>query len=137
MPPPSKLDQAGPAKILYIEDTAENRSLVRRLLGRYPNITYLEAESAEAGIELARRERPDIVLMDIRLPGMSGIEALGVLRADAVLRTVPVIGLTGAAMPYEAAAIRAAGFDGYITKPFRIPTLLTALTAALARRAKS
>jgi signal transduction histidine kinase/ActR/RegA family two-component response regulator len=133
-PAPADLDRVESAKILYVEDTAENRSLVRRLLARYPNIVYLEAESAETGIEMARHERPDAILMDMRLPGMSGIEALAVLRADDTTRAIPVIGLTGAAMPHEAEAINAAGFDGYITKPFRIPTLLAALTEALGRR---
>jgi signal transduction histidine kinase/ActR/RegA family two-component response regulator len=128
------LDQVGAAKILYVEDMPENRTLVRRLLARYSNIAYLEADSAEAGIEVARRERPDVILMDMRLPGMTGLEALKILRADAATGAIAVIGLTGAAMPHEAAAINAAGFDGYITKPFRIPTLLAKLAAVLGQR---
>lgn len=131
------LNQVGPATILYVEDTLENRALVRRLLGRFPNIRYLEAESAETGIEMARRERPDVVLMDMRLPGMSGLEALRLLRADPATRAMTVIGLTGAAMPHEAQEIRGAGFDGYITKPFRIAILLDALVQALDRRARA
>jgi CheY-like chemotaxis protein len=130
------LHQVGPATILYVEDTAENLALVRRLLGRFANIRYLEAETAELGIEVARREKPDVILMDMRLPGMSGIEALAVLRADPATQGMTVIGLTGAAMPHEAREIKVAGFDGYITKPFRIATLLEALVQALDRRAR-
>lgn len=127
------LHQVGPATILYIEDTLENLTLVRRLLSRFANIRYLEAETAELGIEIARRERPDVVLMDMRLPGMSGIAALAVLRADPATQGMTVIGLTGAAMPHEAQEIKVAGFDGYITKPFRIAALLEALVQALDR----
>lgn len=129
------LDQVGAATVLYIEDTLENLALMRRLLARYPNITYLEAESAELGLEIARREKPDIILMDMRLPGMSGIEALRAVRADPAIAGTAVIGLTGAAMPHEAEEIGAAGFDGYITKPFRIANLLATLAATLSRRA--
>lgn len=128
------LRDIGAATILYVEDTPENRTLVRRLLGRYANIKYLEAESAESGIEIARREMPDVVLMDMRMPGMSGIEALHVLRADPRTRHIPIVALTGAAMPDEAVEIGSAGFDGYITKPFRIGDLLAKLIAVIERR---
>lgn len=128
------LDQVGRATVLYIEDTPENLALVRRLLARYANITYLEAESAELGLEMARREKPDIILMDMRLPGMSGIDALKALRADPAIAGITVIGLTGAAMPHEAEEIAVAGFDGYITKPFRIAHLLAVLAEKLSRR---
>jgi len=131
------LGQVGPATVLYVEDTPENRTLVRRLLGRFANIRYLEAETGEVGLEVARRELPDIVLMDMRLPGISGIEALRVLRSDPLTRSMTVIGLTGAAMPHEAAEIRQAGFDGYITKPFRIGVLLDTLTKALDRKTRA
>jgi signal transduction histidine kinase/ActR/RegA family two-component response regulator len=128
------LESVGPATVLYVEDTPENLALMRRLLGRYANITYLEAESAELGLEIARRQRPDLILMDMRLPGMSGLEALKALRADPATAAIAVIGLTGAAMPHEADEINAAGFDGYITKPFRIAILLATLTEMLSRR---
>jgi hypothetical protein len=128
------LRDAGPVTVLYVDDTAENRALVRRLLGRYVNVRYLEAESGEQGIEIARRERPDVILMDMRMPGMSGIEALRILRADAPTSDLAVIALTGAAMPHEADEINAAGFDGYLTKPFRINALLAQLVGTLERR---
>jgi len=133
---PHSLHDVGQVSILYVEDTVENRNLVRRLLGRYPNVRYLEAESGEQGIELARRERPDIILMDMRMPGMSGLEALKLLRADTRTKDLAVIALTGAAMPHEAEEINAAGFDGYVVKPFRIGTLLSQLVAVLERRTR-
>jgi len=137
-PQPSKehssLRDIGTVTILYIEDTPDNLALVRRILGRYPNVRYLEAEAAELGIEIALRERPDVILMDMRMPGMSGLDALRVLRSDPRTRDLPVIALTGAAMPHEASTIRKAGFDGYVTKPFRISTLLSQLVGALEKR---
>lgn len=128
------LDKVGRATVLYIEDTPENLALVRRLLARYPNIVYLEAENAELGLDIARREKPDIILMDMQLPGMSGVEALKVLRADSAIAGIAVIGLTGAAMPAETTEAGAASFDGYITKPYRIAQLLAVLADKLSRR---
>jgi CheY-like chemotaxis protein len=131
---PVSLDKVGPATVLYIEDTPENLALVRRLLARYPNTAYLEAESAELGLDIARREKPDIILMDMNLPGMSGGEALKVLRADPAIAEIVVIGLTGAALPAEATAADAGGFNGYIAKPYRVAQLLAVLAEKLSRR---
>ena len=89
---------------------------MRDVLG-FAGFVTLEARDAEAGIELARSQRPDVVLMDINLPGMTGFEALAALRADALTASIPVLAVTAYAMKDDRARILAAGFDGYLEKP--------------------
>jgi two-component system, cell cycle response regulator DivK len=84
----------------------------------------LEASDGEEGIELARSHRPDLILMDVQLPGMDGVEALGRLRADAATATIPVVALTAFAMKDDRERFLAAGFRGYLEKPISVRELL-------------
>jgi CheY-like chemotaxis protein len=119
--------------ILIIEDHEKNRKLVRDVL-RHKGYRTVEAETAEEGIELAREARPALILMDIQLPGMDGIEAFVRLRSDPATRAIPVIAVTASAMTEEQLKIREAGFDGYQQKPISIMPFLAAVRAVLKRR---
>lgn len=105
--------------ILLIEDNVANRTLIRDVL-KFKGYQILEAETAEEGIKLAREKRPALVLMDFQLPGMNGIEAFDVLRANAATRPIPVIAVTASAMPEDRQRMLAAGFDGVQTKPIHV-----------------
>jgi two-component system cell cycle response regulator DivK len=105
--------------ILVVEDNALNKKLLRDVLDAR-GYRVLVSETAEEGLELARTRLPALILMDIALPGMSGIEALRELRSDAATRHIPVIAVTASAMPMERSQILAEGFDGYQTKPLSI-----------------
>ena len=118
--------------ILVVEDNEKNRKLVRDVL-RFKGYRILEAETGEDGIRLAREHGPRLVLMDIQLPGMDGIEALRRLRADAVTRAIPVIAVTASAMDHDRQKIMAAGFDGYQSKPLNVKEFMAAVEAMLAR----
>jgi CheY-like chemotaxis protein len=109
--------------ILIIEDNEKNLKLVRDLL-QVKGYHTLEAGAAEAGVELARRHSPQLILMDIQLPGMDGVTALGHLKAEPVTARIPVIALTAFAMDDERQRFRTAGFDGYLAKPIDIRELL-------------
>jgi len=109
----------GNKTILVIEDNELNRKLVRAIFqGSQYNI--LEAIDAEAGIRMARKERPDLILMDLQLPGMDGLSAARLLKQDPALKQIPVIALTSRAMEGDAKKALEAGCDGYITKPIGI-----------------
>jgi two-component system cell cycle response regulator DivK len=95
--------------------------------------TVLSATDAEAGLSLARDEHPSLILMDIQLPGMDGLEATSLLKGDEATRTIPVLALTALAMKGDEERIRAAGCDGYISKPMRYQEFLASITAQLAR----
>src|ERR687888_159213 len=105
--------------ILIIEDNEKNLKLVRDLL-QVKGYRTLEAGTGELGVELARRHTPRLILMDIQLPGLDGVAALGQLKADPTTASIPVIALTAFAMPDDRQRFRAAGFDGYLVKPMNI-----------------
>jgi two-component system cell cycle response regulator DivK len=109
--------------ILIVEDNEKNLKLVRDLL-QVKGYQTLEAGTAEQGIELARRHTPQLILMDIQLPGMDGVAALGQLEADPTTAQIPVIALTAFAMKDDRERFRSAGFDGYLVKPINIRELL-------------
>jgi two-component system cell cycle response regulator DivK len=117
--------------ILIIEDNEKNMKLVRDVL-QVKGYTTVEAGNAEDGIVLARERKPDLVLMDIHLPGMNGIEALKVLRADASTAAIPIIAVTASVMQQDRTLITEAGFDAYVPKPINIKEFLDAVKAALA-----
>lgn len=119
--------------ILIIEDNEKNRKLVRDVL-QFKGYQTLEAETGEDGVRLAREHRPALVLMDIQLPGIDGIAALGQLRSDPATRAIPVLAVTASAMTHDRQKIMAAGFDGYQTKPIRVTEFLDAVRATLERR---
>jgi two-component system cell cycle response regulator DivK len=118
--------------IVLIEDNERNRKLARDVL-THQGYRVAEAESAEDGLALVARERPSLILMDIHLPGIDGIEALRRLRADAATRTIPVIAVTASAMTHDRQKILAAGFDGYQSKPISVRPFLAAVREALDR----
>jgi two-component system cell cycle response regulator DivK len=120
------------AKVLIIEDNATNMTLAMFLL-QSAGHTVLSATDAEAGLMLARDEHPDLILMDIQLPGMDGLQATMILKRDEVTRAIPVIALTALAMKGDEERIRAAGCDGYIAKPMRYQEFLATIAAQLAR----
>jgi len=118
------------ATILIVEDNVTNMKLSTFLL-ESAEYTVLAATNAESGLTLAREQRPDLILMDIQLPGMDGLEATTLLKADEATRRIPVIALTALAMKGDEERIRAAGCDGYIGKPMRYKDLLATITAQL------
>src|ERR1700689_3859636 len=118
------------ATILVVEDHPDNMTLAVLLL-RSAGHTVLSAIDAEAGLTLARAELPNLILMDIQLPGMDGLEATALLKADSATRKIPVIALTALAMNGDEERIRAAGCDGYISKPTGIQQFLTTIAAQL------
>ncbi len=103
-------------KILVIEDNELNMKLVRALL-TLGNFSMLEATDAEAGIQMARQHLPDLILMDIQLPGMDGLEATKIISNDAELKDIPIVALTSYAMQGDKEKAKAAGCIDYITKP--------------------
>jgi CheY-like chemotaxis protein len=117
-------------KILYIEDTENNRILVERRLRR-SGYDVVSAEDAENGLELAARERPDLILMDMGLPGLDGWEATLRLKADPALRHIPVFALTAHAMAGDRERSLAAGCDDYDVKPFDFGRLLEKIRARI------
>ncbi len=119
--------------ILIVEDNEKNRKLVRDVL-QFKGYRTEEAETAEEGIRLAQESRPALILMDIQLPGMNGIEALGRLRADPRTKKIPVIAVTASAMTHDRQKIMAAGFDGYQSKPINVKEFLVAVREMLDRK---
>jgi two-component system cell cycle response regulator DivK len=120
--------------IVLIEDNEKNRKLARDVL-THQGYRVAEAESAEDGLALVARERPALILMDIHLPGIDGIEALRRLRADAGTRDIPVLAVTASAMTHDRQKILAAGFDGYQSKPISVRPFLAAVRETLDRAA--
>jgi two-component system, cell cycle response regulator DivK len=120
------------ARVLIIEDNPTNLTLATFLL-QSAGHTVLSATDAEAGLTLARAERPNLILMDIQLPGMDGLDATLQLKQDEATRAIPVIALTALAMKGDEERIRAAGCDGYIAKPMRYQEFLATVAAQLAR----
>jgi len=120
------------ATILVIEDNPDNMFLTTMLLNGEGH-TVLSAVDAEAGLAMARDQQPQLILMDIQLPGMDGLEATAVLKADPVTRSIPVIAITALAMKGDEERIRAAGCDGYISKPMGVQDFLATVAAHLTR----
>jgi two-component system cell cycle response regulator DivK len=120
------------ATVLVVEDIPTNMTLAVFLLESAGH-RVLSATDAEAGLTLARREQPNLILMDIQLPGMDGLEATALLKAADDTRAIPVIALTALAMMGDEERIRAAGCDGYIGKPMGYQEFLATVAAQLAR----
>jgi len=105
--------------VLIVDDNEKNMKLARDVLG-FAGFRILEAVSAEEAIALAHEHVPDVILMDIRLPGMDGTTALGRLKGEARTAAIPVVALTSFAMKGDRERFLAAGFDGYLEKPIRV-----------------
>ncbi|HEV8642574.1 MAG TPA: response regulator [Methylomirabilota bacterium] len=118
--------------ILIVEDNEKNRKLLRDVL-QFRGYQTVEAETGEDAVRLARERHPALILMDIQLPGINGITALGQLRSDPTTRAIPVIAVTASAMTHDRQKIMAAGFDGYQTKPINVKEFLAAVQAILSR----
>ena len=121
-----------PALVLIVEDNPRNMKLVRDLLD-HAGYRTLGVSSAEEGIELARSRRPDLVLMDVQLPGMDGVEALARLRAEPDVGEMPIVALTAFAMKDDRERFLAAGFDEYIEKPLNVREFPEQVSAILGR----
>jgi two-component system, cell cycle response regulator DivK len=120
------------ATVLIVEDNAANMTLAVFLLESVGH-KVLSATDAESGMKLARSEQPNLILMDMQLPGIDGLEATAQLKRDEATRLIPVIALTALAMKGDEERIRAAGCDGYIAKPMRYKEFLTAVSDGLVR----
>jgi two-component system cell cycle response regulator DivK len=120
------------AKVLIVEDNAGNMKLTTFVL-QSAGYTVLGASTAEAALTLARDEQPNVILMDIQLPGMDGLAATGLLKQADATRGISVIALTALTMKGDEERIRAAGCDGYIAKPMRYKELLDYISSQLAR----
>ena len=118
--------------LLCVEDNPANLLLVEKLLERRPDIRLLVAKDGVRGIEMARAARPDVILMDINLPGISGLVALGILAEDPETASIPVIALSANAMPDDIEKGLAAGFFRYLTKPIKVNKFMNTLDSALA-----
>jgi two-component system, cell cycle response regulator DivK len=114
-------------QILVVEDNERNMKLVRELL-EATGYRALEAATGSQALELARERLPDLVLMDIRLPDIDGVEALSQLRADERTASIPVLAVTAQAMHGDRERFLAAGFDGYLSKPIDVGQLLEAVS---------
>ena len=119
--------------VLIIEDNDKNLELVRDIL-QAKGYRTLEAGTAEDGLEIARGQAPDLVLMDIQLPGMGGIEALKVLRDNPATAALPVVAITASVMKADREQIMRAGFDGFIEKPITVRSFLEVVEGVLQTR---
>lgn len=117
--------------LLCVEDNPSNLMLVAQIIAGHPHIRMLSASDADLGLALARAHRPDVILMDINLPGISGFEALKLLQADPVTALIPVLAISANAMPNDIEKGLAAGFLRYITKPIKVSEFMDALNMAL------
>ena len=113
-------------RILVIEDQEDNRRILRYLL-RSAEYEVIEAVTGEEGVDLAERERPDLILMDIQLPGLDGYEATRRIKSNAALRHIPIIVVTSYALSGDDVKAFAAGCDAYVTKPFSPRQLLATI----------
>ncbi len=121
------------SEILIVEDNEKNMKLVRDVL-QVKGYATIEATTGEDGVRLAKERLPALVLMDIQLPGISGIEALKQLRADPATAAIPVIAVTASVMVSDRRNITDAGFDGYVGKPLNLKEFLDAVAGAMAGR---
>jgi two-component system cell cycle response regulator DivK len=121
--------------ILIVEDNPKNLKLVRDTL-QVKGYQTIETETGEEGVRLARERQPALILMDIQLPGISGIEALQRLRADPVTRSIPVVAVTASVMAQERQKVMAAGFDGFQGKPISVRELLETIRQILDKSAQ-
>ena len=117
--------------LLYVEDNPANLKLIEQLIARRPDIRLISATDGNLGIGLARTRQPDVILMDINLPGISGVEALKILREDPATAHIPVVALSANAMPRDIEKGLQAGFFRYLTKPIRVNEFMDTLQTAL------
>jgi len=117
--------------VLYVEDNPANLKLVEQLIARRRDMRLLSARDGALGVELARAHHPDVILMDINLPGISGIDALKILREDRETASIPVVAVSANAMPSDIEKGLLAGFFRYLTKPIRVDEFMSTMDEAL------
>ena len=132
LPVQPQADGAPQRTVLYVEDNPANMELIRQLIARRADLYLITASNGTLGIESARVHRPSVVLMDINMPGMSGVDAMRVLRTDPSTTHIPIIALSANAMPHDIAKGLEAGFFNYVTKPIKVDEFMDTLDAALA-----
>jgi CheY-like chemotaxis protein len=138
--PPARSDEAdvrpvaleGRRLVLYVEDHPANVSFMKDLVSTFDNIDLLAVPTAEMGLEVARKRHPEVIIMDINLPGMSGVDALRALRGSPETKDIPIIALTAAASERDRQRGIQTGFFRYLTKPVKVDELVTALSALFA-----
>jgi CheY-like chemotaxis protein len=118
--------------ILVVEDDEKSRKLVRDVL-TFKGYDIVEAETGEEGVRLAQERGPSLILMDIRLPGIDGIQALGRLRAEVATRGIPVMAMTASVMTNDRQKVLDAGFDSFQSKPIKIKDFVAAVEQLLER----
>jgi PAS domain S-box-containing protein len=123
--------QSRPHTVLYVEDNSANMKLVAQIISRYPAIHLLTASNGTSGIEIARDSQPDVILMDIKLPGINGFEVLKILRQDPATAHIPVLAISANAMNLDVDRGLKAGFFDYITKPIKVSGFMEALELAM------
>jgi len=123
--------KGGKRTVLYVEDNLANLTLMEMIFSEIQGVRMISARTAELGLEIAERERPDLVLMDINLPGMNGVEALKQIQSSQTLHGTPVVAVTAIAMKHDIQAAMQAGFKGYITKPFQVEDILSTVNSIL------
>ena len=132
-PDPAAPGSALPRRsVLYVEDNPINAMLLREVLKSRPHIELHVAVDGASGIEMARELQPDLLLLDMQLPDMSGLDVRGALREHAATRELPCMALTGSVLDADIAKARAEGFIGYVTKPLDLPSFLARLDAFFA-----
>ena len=114
--------------ILYVEDNLDSLKLMQSIVGHIHNTNLIVAHNARLGIALAKQKKPDLILLDIKLPGMNGYEALGILQHMGNTQHIPVIALTSKSSAEEKQRGLAAGFDAYLTKPINVKELIQNIT---------
>ena len=128
--------EARPRTLLYVEDNPESLKLVALFVSRRPDIHLLTAVNAKSGLEIASASRPEVIVMDINLPDLSGFRALEILRADPNTAHIPVIALSANALPLNVESGLEAGFFRYLTKPIKFNEFIETLDLALAHAKK-
>lgn len=117
--------------VLYIEDNVANMQLMKKLMSREDGIEMLTATNAEDGMAIMREHKPDVILMDIHLPGMSGVDAFDELKRDETLSHIPVIAISADAIPANIQKALDKGFKAYLTKPYKLADVLSAIDDVL------
>ena len=131
-PAPTQVERGAPLRtLLYVEDNPVDLKLVEQLIARRPDMRLLTAVNGNSGIEIARVSQPEVILMDINLPDISGFKALKILRSDPATAHIPVIALSANAMPLNIESGLEAGFFRYLTKPIVVDEFMDALGTAL------
>jgi len=112
------------AMVLYIEDNISNLDFLKEVVRRMGNVNFISAPTAELGLSLAEERQPDLILMDINLPGMDGYEAMKALGSNDRTKDIPVIAVSAAAMKSDIEKGASAGFEGYLSKPFNVSEII-------------